>query len=96
MTTEAAREKQYQRIDWANADTTDEMTELSGTVRPRKGAGWWGRGPPISIHPNQCMKRKLLQIAVGQCQENPFDKDKLERMRGANPAGTYGRGIWES
>ena len=50
MSTEPARDKQYQRVDWANADTTDEETELPGTVRPRKGDGWWGRGPPISIH----------------------------------------------
>ena len=27
--------------------TTDEETELPGTRRPRKGEGWWGRGPPV-------------------------------------------------
>ena len=27
--------------------TSDEESELPGTARPRKGAGWWGRGPPL-------------------------------------------------
>ena len=27
--------------------TSDEESELPGTKRPRKGAGWWGQGHPI-------------------------------------------------
>ena len=27
--------------------TSDEESELPGTQRPRKGAGWWGRGPEL-------------------------------------------------
>ena len=27
--------------------TTDEEPELPGLKRPKKGSGWWGRGPPI-------------------------------------------------
>ena len=27
--------------------TTDEESEHPGTIRPKKGAGWWGYGPPI-------------------------------------------------
>ena len=27
--------------------TSEEERELPGTVRPKKGAGWWGRGPPL-------------------------------------------------
>ena len=40
----------HQRPDWANADTTDEETELPGTCRPKRGDGWWGYGPPLYIH----------------------------------------------
>ena len=31
-------------------DTTDEETELPGTTRPKRGAGWWGRGPTLGLH----------------------------------------------
>ena len=27
--------------------TSDEESELPGTARPRKGAGWWGQGPAL-------------------------------------------------
>ena len=30
-----------------NELTTDEETEHPGTISPKKGAGWWGFGPPI-------------------------------------------------
>ena len=30
--------------------TFDEAPELSGTERPRKGAGWYGRGPTLKPH----------------------------------------------
>ena len=33
--------------DAPNEITTDEETEHPGTTRPKKGAGWWGFGPPI-------------------------------------------------
>ena len=31
----------------AGGDTTDEEVELPGVKRPKRGAAWWGRGPPI-------------------------------------------------
>ena len=34
-------------FDLAGGVTTDEESELPGTKRPRKGAGWWGQGQPI-------------------------------------------------
>ena len=27
--------------------TSEEEPELPGVTRPKKGAGWWGRGQPI-------------------------------------------------
>ena len=38
------------RFDWAQADTSDEENKLGGIRRPKRGEGWWGRGPPIAIH----------------------------------------------
>ena len=29
-------------------DTSDEERELGGRPRPRRGAGWWGTGPPVA------------------------------------------------
>ena len=29
-------------------DTSDEERELGGRPRPRRGAGWWGIGPPVA------------------------------------------------
>ena len=34
--------------EWADPDaTTDEEPEIPGLKRPKLGAGWWGRGPPL-------------------------------------------------
>ena len=34
-------------IELAGGDTIQEESELPGTTHPKRGAGWWGRGPPI-------------------------------------------------
>ena len=34
----------------ADAETSEEERELTGQKRPRKGAGWWGRGRPLQPH----------------------------------------------
>ena len=45
--------------------TTDEEVELPGTFRPRRGAGWVGRGLPLPTHRNGT--RKDLVDGAGLC-----------------------------
>ena len=33
-----------------DSKTTDEEQDLPGIMGPRKGNGWWGRGPPLSAY----------------------------------------------
>ena len=43
--------------DVTEADaTTDEEPEMPGMVRPKKGAGWWGRGAPLKPHKKGIIK----------------------------------------
>ena len=37
-------------------ETTDEEAELGGMTRPKKGSGWWGRGPPVRVQRKGVMK----------------------------------------
>ena len=37
-------------------ETSDEESELPGTTRPKRGAGWWGRGPTLRPHRKRIAK----------------------------------------
>jgi hypothetical protein len=39
-----------EKITEKDAETSEEERELPGQKRPRKGAGWWGRGRPLQPH----------------------------------------------
>ena len=57
--------------------TSDEESELGNLARPRKGAGWWGQGPPINAS-----KKSVLRDFVdggGLCSPGrwPMDRRRL-------------------
>ena len=54
--------------------TTDEETELPGTVRPPKRSGWWGRGPPLRPH-RKGVPRDFVDGA-GLCSPGRWEIDK--------------------
>ena len=39
-----------EKFDQPGEVASDEESELPGTVRPRKGAGWYGRGTTVRPH----------------------------------------------
>ena len=54
--------------------TTDEETELPGTMRPPKRSGWWGRGPPLRPH-RKGVPRDFVDGA-GLCSPGRWEVDK--------------------
>ena len=115
-----------------NDDTSDEEAELPGTTRPKRGAGWWGRGPTLRPHrkgiaktfidgagfpspgrwnpkqrnlpedgtaeklksifkrglqdsveqlPGGSLRTAMAALAAGKCDDSPFPKDVVDRVR---------------
>ena len=115
-----------------NDETSDEEAELPGTTRPKRGAGWWGRGPTLRPHrkgiaktfidgagfpspgrwsptqrnlpedgtaeklksifkrglqdsveqlPGGSLRTAMAALAAGKCDDSPFPKDVVDRVR---------------